>query len=302
MRSPTEGFAIGSYSVTQAISSSTSISVSKLAFYHYIGSTWHIEPADKAATVGAFMDSASTSTSFIENDVQITDISTTPNGDVWAAGYTLSQYQTGGDSLPIVFLYHRSGGVWRLAQTLPNVKFDSIAMTGLASGWIIGSQARMVPDVTNPSAKTTSLTPIAYAWNGARWSPTALPLPVQTGTGFYFQPITATGPSNVWALTTSASAVATPINSADASEHAYLIHYDGSRWSRVSLPRIAVVSSGQADSPFNQVYFQRIATAPNGDLWLAGQLFTDPNPDNKYIPLFYQYTGGQWVSLPLPKI
>ncbi len=293
MLSPSEGWAIASY--TPGSSATSAGAINRLAFYRYDGTAWRVEPAEKAATVGGSVPTGNGAYA-----VQFTGISATPGGDVWATGYLQTQDANGNPSSTTGYIYHRVGGVWRLAQTLSGDVLSGIAMSGPSSGWIIGQSVKVVQEGGNISPyKVTQTAPIALGWNGGRWSPAAIPQPDQTQQGMQLNQIVATSPSNVWVVG-SANGTSYTAGSPYASDSTYLIHYDGSRWSRASLPQIAAINPTHDPTVINQMTFQNIALTPSGDLWMAGNLWVGPNHINQYFPLLYRYSGGQWNSIPLP--
>ena len=294
MRSPTEGWAIASY--TPGSSATSAGPINRLAFYRYDGTAWRMEPAEKAATVGGSVPTGNGAYA-----VQFTGMSATPGGDVWATGYLQTQDANGNPSSTTGYIYHRVAGVWRLAQTLPDDQFAGITMTGPGSGWIIGQSVKVVQTGGNIPYKVTQTEPIALEWNGARWSPAAIPQPDQTQQGMQLNQIAAASPANVWAVG-SANGTSYTAGSSFASDSTYLIHYDGSRWSRASLPQIAAINPTHDPTVINQVSFQTIALTPSGDLWMAGNLWVGPNTINQYFPLLYHSSAGQWDSVPLPAV
>jgi anti-sigma factor RsiW len=299
MLSPTEGFAIGAYSVMESTAPGTSESVSKLIFYRYDGSTWSIEPAEKAATVDNFRAPSTTS----GYSAQITGLSAMSGGDVWATGYLQMLDTNGNPSSTTGFIYHRQGGVWRLAQTLRDDALYGVAMTGPNSGWIIGQhvQVKQVGGNIAPYKVTTN-TPIVLQWNGASWSSIAIPHPDQTQSGLTLTHINFSSPTSVW-ITGQPAGSSFTTNSPYASDNSYLIHYDGTHWSRVSLPQVAAINPNHDASSVTEVSFDITAPTSSGDLWIAGQLAIGTDlRSSQHAPLLYRYFGGQWTNIPLPAI
>lgn len=303
MVSPTQGWAVGNTFVGP-VGAQTLIQV----FYHYDGSTWRIDPADSQASKGAPSGSPTPTPQgdqaiYSGNDqIQLTAISATPGGDVWATGYLQIQDENGNISSTTGYLYHRANGVWRVAQVMRNTELDGILMTGANSGWITGRTITSKKVITTVPITTTRVTPIVLSWDGARWSQAAIPQPDQTQSGMTFTQIAADSPSNVWIIGSSNGMT---VNTGPyAGDNTYLIHFDGARWSHVSLPQVAAINPSHDISITNQVAFNNLAAAPSGDLWLAGGLSVNGGGSGNYqwYSLLYRYSGGQWVNVQLPAL
>ena len=287
MRSPADGWAIGTYAVTGESSQ-------KVAFYHYDGSAWRGEPADPSASTGSVTNVPNGSQSY----GTITGISAAPGGDVWATGYLLTQDQNGNTTGVSGFIYHRSNGIW-YATKLANQELYGIAMTGPSSGWIIGANDKITQFGSDPIIYETNQTPMALRWNGARWAPTTIPTPDQAQVGLRLLTVAAASPTDVW-IDGSPNSSSFTANSDLASDLDYLIHYDGAHWTRVSLPPVAALNPNHDATTFNTASFPNIAPAGAGGLWVAGGLTVQQGQTGSYRPLLYSYLGGQWTNIPLP--
>lgn len=173
-------------------------------------------------------------------------------------------------------------------------------MTGPTSGWIIGATDTITKFGTNPVTYQASQAPMALRWNGARWASEALPAPDQTQVGLRLTAVAASGPRDVW-IDGSPNNSSFTVASELASDHDYLIHYDGVRWTRVALPPVAALNPNHDATTFNTASFPIIAPTGNGGLWIAGGLNVQQNQTSSYRPLLYAYHGGQWTTIPLPK-
>lgn len=297
MVSPTQGWAIGDAFIS-------SVGAQKLVqvFYHYDGSAWRIDPADSQASASGYTVQSvqNEPNSYTSNQIQLTGISATPDGDVWASGYI--QYQNPNScciSDATGYLYHRVNGVWRLAQLMPHYELDGIQMTGRRSGWIIGKKYETHKNISTIPMTISGETLVVLGWNGARWSPVSVPQLDQTHLGLQFTQIAATSPSNVWIVGNSSGTTYTS-GSSYASDATYLIHYDGVRWSRASLPQIAAIDL--TPGVINQASYDAIALTSSGDLWMAGGLAAESDGNYRWRSLLYHYSNGQWTSVSLPKV
>lgn len=305
--SPTEGWAVGSAFV---YFSPTGAQVLTNFFYHYDGSSWTLDPADSQAMVAQLGGADATPTPDTgqggpSNQPQLTGVSATPGGDVWATGYI--QLQAGSPNSgysgydATSFLYHRVNGVWHVAQVAPHTEYDNILMTGPHSGWIIGQTVQVVKGGGSIPYTSVSYSPAVWSWDGARWSQAAIPAPTAFQDGLTLRQIAATSPSNVWILgATDGSSMS---SGAYASDTDYLIHYDGASWSTVALPQIGRFNPNNVTA-LTQVSFDQLAVTDSGGVWIAGNLITGVEGSGKpfqFVPLLYSYANGQWTSNPLPR-
>ncbi|WP_433311448.1 hypothetical protein [Micromonospora chersina] len=114
---------------------------------------------------------------------------------------------------------------WRLA-TLPelagptSVLWDVVAVDA-THAWAVGSEAYSA-DQPNDTG-----TPLILQWDGTRWARASLPAITWHGR---FDLVAADSPSNVWAVGSTAAA-------GPEDQVAHALHYDGTAWREVPLPR-----------------------------------------------------------------
>jgi enoyl-CoA hydratase len=295
MRSATEGWAIASYTATAPAPSNTPPPM-RLAFYRYDRAAWRLDPADAAALAGAVSEPQQPDDMA---PIQITGMSITPGGDVWVTGSAqFAAVQQSSDVAAYGLIYHRAGGVWRV-QRLNNRELYGIVMTGPSDGWIIGSTDKVIQLGSDPIIYETNQTPMALRWDGARWSPAALPaLAVMQATARLAQ-VVAASPTDVWISGAPTGTTYDP-NSANATNNDYLVHFDGWRWSRASEPQVAAINPTHDLSIGASVSFGYLAAPAPGVLWLAGSLTIIQNGDRTPHPLIYSGTAGQWTPIPMP--
>ncbi|MFI6327695.1 hypothetical protein ACIBBG_05290 [Micromonospora chersina] len=114
---------------------------------------------------------------------------------------------------------------WRLA-TMPELAGPTSVLWDVATvdathGWAVGSEAYS-PDQPNDSG-----TPLILQWDGTRWARAALPAITWHGR---FDLVAADSPSNVWAVGSTAAA-------RPEDQKTHVLHYDGTAWREVPLPR-----------------------------------------------------------------
>ncbi|MGI5165865.1 hypothetical protein ACQEU3_16040 [Spirillospora sp. CA-253888] len=224
---------------------------------------------------------------------QISDITATPGGGVWAGGNLSTQ------SLPLVERLTSKGWA-RLAipSTLPKVQIHTIGASSATNVWVGGSMFK-------PGA--TSL----LRWNGAKWSAHSLGenfLPVEitpmsandvwvagnadhlkrwNGStwrnyplGFRAQAISGVSAKDLWAVGLS------------TDRRPAAAHWNGTTWRRSTLPGIPVVSGGEMSARLNDV----VALAPN-NVWAAGSVpAKDATGRVTVRALLARWNGAKWTT------
>ncbi|MER5972996.1 hypothetical protein ABT112_25245 [Streptomyces sp. NPDC002055] len=66
-----------------------------------------------------------------------------------------------------------------------------------------------------------------------------------------------------------------------------LLHYDGTRWSKVAVPGVGAARAGLKD----------VVAGPGGQLWAVGEIQA---PDKSWKALALHYNGRKWTEVPLP--
>jgi hypothetical protein len=117
-------------------------------------------------------------------------------------------------------------------------------------------------------------------WNGKTWLRVKLP---SLGTTTGLEAISATSPSNVWAVGTSGTAISAPMK-------LVLLHWNGRTWTRVTAP-----ATGQ--------WFMTVSTMTSisaKNIWLTGWgKVTDDRSSNR-IPLLLHWDGKHWTKTGAP--
>ncbi|MBL1097206.1 hypothetical protein [Streptomyces coffeae] len=116
-------------------------------------------------------------------------------------------------------------------------------------------------------------------WDGTRWKAQKLPDIGAGGKAWYLQTVTALADDDVWAV--GGTGFLQP-------EKPLLLHYDGTRWSKIAVPGV-----GAARARLNG-----IVAGPGGQVWAVG---TTQASDGSRQALAVRYDGKKWVNVPLPK-
>jgi hypothetical protein len=139
--------------------------------------------------------------------------------------------------------------------------------------WVLGA--------TPASAATANPVTILMHWNGTSW--TSVPAPrdtVPAGTTVDNGELVATGPREAW-LVRQEQRVGS--DGQTVITGAYLLHWDGTSWARVSIGAPA------------QTIVEAMAADGQGGLWLAGVSAASISTGE-----FYHYSGGHWTQAAIP--
>jgi hypothetical protein len=193
------------------------------------------------------------------NTALLNAVSASSASDVWAIGRTqVNKSNFNGLAL------HWDGTAWSVSSSFP----AAIATT-VTTG---------VTDIGPADAYATgnnSTIPRGHLahWDGTAWSAVTVPLPPNAPTNTTLDAISASGPSNVWA-------VGTFLNSVTEQFDNFAIHFDGSKWAVAATPvNAGSLHALQANSP--------------SDVWAAGSSTSNGT-------LIEHFNGTAWSVVPSP--
>ncbi|WP_431040621.1 hypothetical protein ACQUSR_01130 [Streptomyces sp. P1-3] len=116
-------------------------------------------------------------------------------------------------------------------------------------------------------------------WDGTRWKAQKLPDFGEGEGGWSLESVAALAADDVWAVgSTYNESAAKPL----------LLHYDGTRWSKVAAPGLGAARAG----------LNAVAAGPDGQVWAVGG---SKKPDGSPEGLVLKYDGKKWTNVPLPK-
>ncbi|WP_431043665.1 hypothetical protein ACQUSR_18455 [Streptomyces sp. P1-3] len=116
-------------------------------------------------------------------------------------------------------------------------------------------------------------------WDGNRWKAQKLPDFSEGKGGWSLDSVAALAADDVWAVgSTFNESAAKPL----------LLHYDGTRWSKVAAPDLGAERAG----------LTAVAAGPDGQVWAVGEA---KQSDGTWQGLALKYDGGKWTDVPLPK-
>jgi hypothetical protein len=113
----------------------------------------------------------------------------------------------------------------------------------------------------------------------------AMPTPSPFPKGGWLNDVVALGPKDVWAVGEGLSRTK-PVN----HYVPLALHYDGERWSRVSMPTVA--------SKFGAELYGVAGLAGN-DIWAVGQAYSDRR--GEWVGLIERWNGRRWLIVQSPE-
>jgi hypothetical protein len=179
----------------------------------------------------------------LPQDTYLSGVDAVGAADVWAVGSSAPRLAPSSPATPSVL--HYDGSTW---QTVPTPAFpagsandlDAIDMRTAGDGWAVGE-----------TSIGTLTQPLIMRWQAGKWIGSPVSKSVSSSGGL--AAIAAAAADDVWAVGTEV-APATP-----SSSHGLVLHFDGTTWSRITLP-------SPAGTTLNAV-----AVAGPGDVWAAGR-------------------------------
>jgi hypothetical protein len=165
--------------------------------------------------------------------VQFNDIAAASSSGAFATGFQCNATCT----IYTLLLWHWSAGAWH-AVPAPHgyanqgsyIAGDVVAPTSASAAWVFANP----PDAL----------PSAIYWTGQRWNaPVHFP-----GDSQIFEAV-ANGPSDVWAF---------GLIQTTTSRSVFVLHYNGTRWSRVTAPLVVLSTQGAS-------------AVSASDIWAAGE-------------------------------
>jgi hypothetical protein len=177
-------------------------------------------------------------------------------------------FSLGADALPTVAARF-DGHTWRKAY-LPGVplRVSAVAANDI---WVVAA-----------TKKTAHLplghhTNILMHWNGHSWKSITIPMPHSTFPGGFVDGLVGQGPKDAW--------IGVPTGGQIGSLRGELLHWNGAKWTHVSVPR----------GVFNVTTGAPVVPDGNGGVWMQGYGSAPPYPLH-----LYHYSHGRWTSELMP--
>ena len=188
--------------------------------------------------------------------------------DVWAVGL-----RPGGRCQFQTLTQHWDGSAWTVipspSRTAVNSVLDGVTVAGATQAWAVGTAGC-------PADQSRTLT---ERWNGSRWSMVPSPNGGVTGDRFStLQAVTATSPSDVWAVGGQAG-----IRNRAPVTVPLIEHWNGTSWSIVPAPKAAV---GVLES---------VSAASASDVWAVGA-----GQQSGQSTVALHFNGSSWTLVTVP--
>ncbi len=197
-------------------------------------------------------------------DGMLKAVAATSASNAWAVG---NNAQT-----PVIV--HWNGSKWSsvTAGVPAAAALEAVAASSPANAWVLGS--------TRPAGSKWS-TPVILQWNGRAWR--AVPSPVPSDS--YLSSVSVTSPGNAWAV----GLYFTSPTHLPSTVRPIALHWNGSVWQRVPLPRLAAPAGGGAQ-------LTGVSATSAGNAWAAGVFLSD---QGDYAAGFVlHWNGSSWSQVP----
>jgi hypothetical protein len=274
--SPLEGlFSVSAVSAADAWAAGvyvTSPGVFRTLILHWNGSAWsRVASPDPSPDHQAGLNGIG----------QVTGVSAR---NAWAVGsYCARLCQVDGE-VDRTLILHWNGARWStVGSPDPGPGYSVLAgVTALQAGggWAVGSYA--------DRSSSSALRPLILRYTGIRWTPAAVPRPLQGRPSRVLTAVTATSASNAWAVGYSCTANCSTQAAVNQADRTLILHWNGSRWSPAPSPDpgarydiLTAVSATSADSA-----------------WAVGDFVTRAGT---IAPLILRWTGSAWAQIPSPR-
>jgi hypothetical protein len=193
-----------------------------------------------------------------------------PN-DGWAVGETSVGHR--GESL----MLHWNGSSWtRVASPKAGVLYG-VSADSPTDAWAVGYWGRPT---------TEALLTVAMHWDGTSWTKVRTPNPAGSGIDAenLLSGVTALSATNAWAVGS--------FKIFGGATTTLVLHWDGTRWSRVCSPSPGGRSGGSVSE------LNGVSAASGRDVWAVGDSYNGSKERVKTLILYWD--GGSWTKVPSP--
>ncbi len=183
-------------------------------------------------------------------------VAATSATDAWAIGYH------GYGNPPLIV--HWNGTKWSSvpAAVPADTVLSAVAASSPTNAWIVGDSG-LIPDI--------SQTPVILHWNGRAWR--QVPFSAPPGTGL--SSVSVTSPSNAWAV----GSYPTSADALGSEPRPMILHWNGSAWRRVPLPKMAIPAGDGA-------WLTGVSATSASNAWALGTGF------------ILHWNGRSWSQVP----
>jgi hypothetical protein len=188
--------------------------------------------------------------------------------DVWAVGSGMGAPMPDFHYVPVIA--HYDGTTWSLVPAPAPPPLSVYALTGIdmvsaTDGWAVGWQAGTNVNMTQP---------LVMRWRNGRW--VTVRLPDVGGDHVMLHHVYAGAGDDVWAVGAE-------------EDSALVMHFDGTRWRRITVPHGGV--AGAAND------LRAVTVVSTGEVWAVGYA-CGPFGTVTCQPLILHLSGGRWQVVP----
>jgi hypothetical protein len=256
--SPGDAWAVG-------FKGSSNVNESRTLIEHWDGSRWTVVSSPNPGSPPSCIRSNSGNV--------LTSVAAVSSNDIWAVGYFFTC-----TSLIQPLILHWNGTTWTTVpnpQLLTNDNSALNSVVALASNdvWAVGYQ---------PAANGAVL-PLIEHWDGSRW--TVMPAPTASPTGNVLAAVSATGPTDIWAVGYS-------VDEPTTSLQTLTMHFDGAQWSIVPSPNVLPKDF------LNQNILSAVKAVAPDDVTAVGHILDFDN--QRTLTMIQHWDGTAWSVVPSP--
>ncbi|MFD9890878.1 hypothetical protein ACFWY9_16145 [Amycolatopsis sp. NPDC059027] len=170
-------------------------------------------------------------------------------------------------------VHHWNGSTW--TTTPPPADPDGRISLGTAAA--AGDTIWVAGNIQHPPSIQAAL----LRWTGTAWTREQLPVP---GESSWLTSMSARAPDDVWAVGRTRP-------TADAKYEAYVLHFDGNRWSRIPTP-----------SQAHDVLTNTVKAVSANEVWVAGAIGDNngPGSERPFQAFAMRWNGQDWTGTPTP--
>jgi hypothetical protein len=216
----------------------------------------------------------------LPGSVELNGVYCNTSSDCWAVGIAESA-----KSAILNQIVHWNGTKWSKVaapdpggtKTHNESQLDAIRCTSASSCWAVGSYS----NATKSGAQLLH-------WNGTQWTQAHVPVPSGKGIASDLFDVACTSANSCWAVGEYAT-----FGSNNEVSYNFAVRWDGTTWSKVSMPNPAGTMNGDENSLF------AIRCAGPDDCWAGGVFGTDDVVSLEVNQLLH-WNGHKWSQASVP--
>lgn len=231
---------------------------------HWDGHSWTVVPSPNPGSIPSC-------TNFNTGNF-INAVSGSATNDVWAVGFS---FTCSGPLKPMAL--HWDGTKWNVVPTPKLIAVDNAALNGVLAFASNNVYAVGYHPASNGAVKT-----LIEHWDGTAWK--VVPSPNTTSTGNFLWALSATSPTDIWAVGDKVAA-GVPVRT-------LVEHFDGTKWTVVPSPN--PIGSGDLSANVLTSVQAVSATDVNAVGWIRD------SGTQRVLTLIEHWDGTKWKVIPSP--